>query len=73
MVFHIGDVRVAFIGIRDATEQEAKNYIDYVQSHKNSCDVISSITVTACDDGMVDVDYELHGEKFERIRRITGV
>ena len=72
MVFHVGDVKVSFVGVRDATEQEAKNYVDYVRERKTSDDPVTSISVTACDDGMVDVDYTLQGGKFERIRRITG-
>ena len=30
------------------------------------------ITVKLCDDGKVDLGYLFKGEKFERIRRITG-
>ena len=33
---------------------------------------VASITVKLCDDGLVDVTYVARGEKFERIRRITG-
>ena len=72
MVFKINGVNVVFIGVHDATEKEAKNYVDYVRENIQSSDSVTKITVTLCDDGMVDVDYELHGEKFERIRRITG-
>ncbi|MBR4381997.1 MAG: hypothetical protein IKP64_00405 [Selenomonadaceae bacterium] len=35
-------------------------------------DNITSIKVTLCDDGAVDLSYVAHTEKFERIRRITG-
>ena len=72
MVFLVDDVKVSFIGIRNATEKEAQNYVDYVRKHKTSPERVTSIFVTACDDDMVDVEYILQGEKFERIRRITG-
>ena len=39
---------------------------------KDVADNITSVTVTLCDDGKVDLSYVAHGQKFERIRRITG-
>ena len=41
----------------------------------NGADVaqnLSSVTVTLCDDGDVDLSYVTHNQRFERIRRITG-
>ena len=35
-------------------------------------DNLSSVSVTLCDDGDVDLSYVAHCQKFERIRRITG-
>ena len=35
-------------------------------------DNITSVTVTLCDDGGIDLSYVAHHQKFERIRRITG-
>ena len=74
MQFEIDGAIVNFVGIDDADKQEAKNYIEYVKHNANLSDQddITSITVSTSDDGMVDIEYELHGEKFERIRRITG-
>lgn len=63
-------VEVKFVGINDVTEDEPKNYVDYVRERVS--DPVKAITITQCDDGLVDVDYTLQGEKFERIRRITG-
>ena len=51
-------------------ETDAAKYVDYVK--KRVSDPVKSIAVKLCDDGKVDVDYTLQGEKFERIRRITG-
>lgn len=35
-------------------------------------DNITSVTVTLCDDGGIDLTYVARGQKFERIRRVTG-
>ena len=35
-------------------------------------DDITSIKVTLCDDGGIDLNYIAHHQKFERIRRVTG-
>ena len=66
----IDGVEVQVIGLENFTEEEAKNYVDYVR--ERTSDPIKSIEVKLCDDGKVDVNYKLQGEKFERIRRITG-
>ena len=63
-------VEVNFVGITDVTEDDSQKYVEYVRS--NTTEPVTSITVTQCDDGMVDVDYKLQGPKVERIRRITG-
>ena len=66
----IDGVEVKFIGIDDATRDEAKNYVEYVRARVK--EPLQTITVTTCEDGMVDVHYNARGDKFERIRRITG-
>lgn len=48
---------------------ELANYVEYVKARVPDVD---SIRVVMCDDGMVDLKWTVHGEKFERIRRITG-
>ena len=70
MITVFDGVEVKFVGIEDITEDEPKNYVNYVRERVS--DPVKSITITQCDDGLVDVNYELQGEKFERIRRITG-
>ena len=70
MVSTFDGVEVSFVGINDITENEPKHYVEYVRAKTN--DPIKSIRVVQCDDGMVDFNYELQGERFERIRRITG-
>ena len=67
----IEGVEVKVIGLDDFTAEEAQKYIDYVKERVD--DQLKSIEVKLCDDGKLDVDYTLQGEKFERIRRITGI
>ena len=38
----------------------------------NGAQNLSSVSVTLCDDGDVDLSYVARNQKFERIRRITG-
>jgi len=52
------------------SEQEARRYVNFVRSKVQT--PLREISVTLCDDGKVDVNYYAVGEKFERIRRITG-
>ncbi|MCR5834502.1 MAG: hypothetical protein K6G55_07640 [Selenomonadaceae bacterium] len=66
----VDGVKVNFIGMDDATREEAENYIGYVRDRIST--PLKSINVKMCDDGCVDVTYNARGEKFERIRRITG-
>ena len=63
-------IEVKVVGLDDFTEQDAHKYIDYVKERVT--EPVKRIEVKLCDDGKVDVDYTLQGEKFERIRRITG-
>ena len=66
----VDGVKVNFFGIDDATREEAANYVAYIRGRVN--EPVKSINVKACEDGFVDVSYTAHGEKFERIRRVTG-
>lgn len=66
----VDGVKVNFIGIDDATREEATNYVAYVRGRVSM--PVKTISVKLCEDGMVDVSYTARGDKFERIRRITG-
>jgi len=66
----VDGVKVNFVGIDDATRDEAANYVAYVRGRVS--EPVKTISVNLCDDGLVDVNYTARGEKFERIRRITG-
>ncbi len=71
MKFKINGVLVQGMDM-DITEQDAKKYVDYVIENAKCDDPLESVEITLCDDDKVDVNYQFHGEKFERIRRITG-
>ncbi len=71
MTLKINSVTVK-TNLDDLTLEEARNYIRYVEDNKNCDDPLEEIEIKSCDDGKIDVDYMLHGQKFERIRRITG-
>ena len=71
MTFIINDVAVTS-NIENFTKDEARNYINYVNETKTETEPLNSVEVILCDDGKVDVVYTLRGQKFERIRRITG-
>ena len=52
---------------------EAQRYIEYVLANTAVENTpLVEITVKLCDDGKVDLGYLFKGEKFERIRRVTG-
>lgn len=71
--FFIDGVKVSAFGLKDFTEQEAKNYVDYVLANTAVENTpLVEVTIKLCDDGNVDVGYLFKGEKFERIRRVTG-
>ncbi len=66
----VDDVEVKAIGLENFTEEEARRYVDYVRERVKT--PLKSISVEMCEDGKVDVEYNAVGDKFERIRRITG-
>lgn len=70
--FKIGDVKVIDRDEILEDELDAVEYVNYVLEHTVEDEPLEQVEVKLCDDGKVDVDYQLHGQKFERIRRITG-
>ena len=61
-----------YTNLADLTEDEARKYIDYVLNNVACDEPLEFISVNHCPDGKIDLDYQFHGEPFERIRRITG-
>lgn len=70
----VDGVAIRIEGLDDVTEREAKNYIDLVvkQIAENVRKNLSSISIIKQEDGHIKLDYVVHHQKFERIRRITG-
>jgi len=66
----VDGVKITSIGLDDLTESEAQNYIDYVRERVET--PLKELEVELCDDGKIDLRYNAQGDKFERIRRITG-
>ena len=66
----IDGVKVSVEGLENFSEAEAKNYVDYVRERVDN--PLTVLEIKMCDDGKVDLNYKTQGEKFERIRRITG-
>ena len=66
----VDGVQVTSIGLENVSEEEAKSYVDYVRERVDN--PLTVLEIKMCDDGKVDLNYKTQGEKFERIRRITG-
>lgn len=76
-VYYVGNaddlVKVTFVNVPDTSTKEAARYVDYVLANvKIENTPLAEVVVTMCNDDKVDVEYLFKGEKFERIRRITG-
>ena len=65
----IDGVKVVAEGF-DPSPDEMKNYVEYTRGLVPNVD---EIKVAMCPDGKVNVNYVAHHQKFERIRRITGM
>ena len=66
----VNGIDVTIEGLKDVSEQEIVNYIDYVKTETN--EKIDTLHISAAGGGNVNIDYVLQPQKFERIRRITG-
>lgn len=55
----------------DCPVDELENYAEYVDMHVN--EPVTDIFVSLQPDGSVDITWTRHKQKFERIRRITGL
>lgn len=71
MTFMIEGVKVTG-DLPNFTRTEAAACVEYVRGRIAEPFTLKEITLKACPDGKVDLEYETHGVKFERIRRITG-
>ena len=65
----IDGIEVTAIGF-EPSPGELESYVDYVTTRVD--EDVDEVRVKMRNDGTVDVDYIAKGQKFERIRRITG-
>ena len=54
------------------SDKELAYYVSVAKSKTPKYAELTSLTCTLTDDGKVQCNYTMHGQKFERIRRITG-
>lgn len=69
-------VKVTATNFKPSTD-ELKLYVararELATESGDIADDITSVKVTLCEDGGIDLSYVAHHQKFERIRRITGL
>ena len=53
----------------EATDEQLVQYVEFAKSKESD---VKKVSLTLCEDGMVDVKIMARHEKFERLRRITG-
>ena len=74
MEFKINDITVKFVDIDNATEEIAKDYVNYANEHKTEDATIEKIVVSKNgDEAEIEIQYVQDKPKIERIRRITGL
>ena len=66
----VNGINVTINGVEGVSEREVIGYIDYLQQEND--EEISSVEISAAEDGNIVLDYTTQPVKFERIRRITG-
>ena len=73
MAFKINDITVVFTNIENATEEIAKDYVNYANKHKTEDATIEKIVISKDGDKAdIEIQYVQDKPKIERIRRITG-
>ena len=63
-------IEITIKSVPDISEEEILRYIKFLQ--KRLSDPLRSLTISLTEDGRVALNYTTQGQKFERIRRITG-
>ena len=69
-MFKTNGVQVEIYDIPDMTEEEALRYIKLVEGRKKA--KIAKLLIEPAGLDEITLSYTCYGEKFERIRRITG-
>ena len=68
----VDGVEVTVENLLDATVDELKHYVDYVRQETNGRLIELTVSPSEEEEGSVVLRWIVQGEKFERIRRITG-
>ena len=66
----IDGIDITIKNVPDISEEEIIRYIKYLR--KRLTEPLRSLTISMTEDGRIALDYTTQGQKFERIRRITG-
>ena len=66
----IDGIDITIKNVPDISEEEILRYIKYLRKRLNA--PLRSLTISMTEDGRMALDYTTQGQKFERIRRITG-
>ena len=66
----IDGIDITIKNVPDISEEEILRYIIYLRKRLNA--PLRSLTISMTEDGRMALDYTTQGQKFERIRRITG-
>ena len=66
----IDGIDITIKNVPDISEEEILRYVKYLR--KRLTEPLRSLTISMTDDGRIALDYTTQGQKFERIRRITG-
>lgn len=69
-MFKTNGVQVEIYDIPDMTEEEVARYIKLVESRKEA--KIAKLRIEPVGLDEITLSFTCHGERFERIRRITG-
>ena len=66
----VDGIKITVKNVPDITEEEILRYIQFLR--KRLSEPLRSLTISMTEDGRISLDYTTEGQKFERIRRITG-
>ena len=66
----IDGIDITIKNVPDISEEEILRYIKFLR--KRLTEPLRSLTISMTEDGRIALDYTTQGQKFERIRRITG-
>lgn len=66
----IDGIEVTVSNVPDISEEEILRYVKHLR--KRLKEPLRTLAISLADDGRITLDYTTQGQKFERIRRVTG-